>query len=66
MSTRDQILQLRQRMAESIIGQEQVIERLLLTTPGIHSGQSDKLERCGAGERLTTGAPDTCSVETNW
>ena len=31
MSTRDQILQLRQRMGESIIGQEQVIERLLLT-----------------------------------
>ncbi|MGH8070149.1 MAG: AAA family ATPase [Candidatus Entotheonellia bacterium] len=31
MSTRDQILQLKQRMGESIIGQEQVIERLLLT-----------------------------------
>jgi MoxR-like ATPase len=31
MSTRDQILQLKQRMPESIIGQEQVIERLLLT-----------------------------------
>jgi MoxR-like ATPase len=33
MSTRDQILQLTQRMGESIIGQEQVIERLLLTLP---------------------------------
>jgi MoxR-like ATPase len=31
MSTRDQILQLKQRMGESIVGQEQVIERLLLT-----------------------------------
>jgi MoxR-like ATPase len=31
MSTRDQILQLKQRMGESIIGQEEVIERLLLT-----------------------------------
>jgi MoxR-like ATPase len=31
MSTRDQILQLKQRMGESIIGQEQLIERLLLT-----------------------------------
>jgi MoxR-like ATPase len=31
MSTRDQILQLKQRMGESIIGQEQVVERLLLT-----------------------------------
>ena len=31
MSTRDQILHLKQRMGESIIGQEQVIERLLLT-----------------------------------
>jgi hypothetical protein len=31
MSTRDQILQLKQRMGESIIGQGQVIERLLLT-----------------------------------
>jgi MoxR-like ATPase len=30
MSTRDQILYLQQHMAESIIGQEQVIERLLL------------------------------------
>ena len=30
MSTLDHILQLKQRMAESIIGQEQVIERLLL------------------------------------
>jgi MoxR-like ATPase len=31
MSARDQILHLKQRMGESIIGQEQVIERLLLT-----------------------------------
>jgi hypothetical protein len=31
MPAREQILQLKQRMAESIIGQEQVIERLLLT-----------------------------------
>ena len=31
MSARDQILLLKQRMGESIIGQEQVIERLLLT-----------------------------------
>jgi MoxR-like ATPase len=31
MSTLEYILQLKQRMAESIIGQEQVIERLLLT-----------------------------------
>jgi MoxR-like ATPase len=31
MSARDQILQLKQHMGESIIGQEQVIERLLLT-----------------------------------
>src|SRR6266850_1602616 len=31
MSTLEHILQLKQRMAESIIGQEQVIERLLLT-----------------------------------
>jgi MoxR-like ATPase len=31
MSTLDDILQLKQRMAEAIIGQEQVIERLLLT-----------------------------------
>jgi MoxR-like ATPase len=31
MSTRDQILRLKQRMGESIIGQEQVIERLQLT-----------------------------------
>jgi MoxR-like ATPase len=31
MSTLDDILQLKQRMAESIIGQQQVIERLLLT-----------------------------------
>jgi hypothetical protein len=31
MSTRDLILQLKQRMGESIIGQEQIIERLLLT-----------------------------------
>jgi MoxR-like ATPase len=31
MSIRDQILQLKQRMGESIIGQEQVIERLLVT-----------------------------------
>jgi MoxR-like ATPase len=31
VSTLDQILQLKQRMGESIIGQEQVIERLLLT-----------------------------------
>jgi uncharacterized protein (DUF58 family) len=33
MNTQDQILQLQQRMGESIIGQEQVIERLLLTLP---------------------------------
>ena len=31
MSTREQILQLKQRMGESIIGQEQVIQRILLT-----------------------------------
>jgi MoxR-like ATPase len=31
MCTRDLILQLKQRMGEAIIGQEQVIERLLLT-----------------------------------
>jgi hypothetical protein len=31
MSAPDQILLLKQRMGESIIGQEQVIERLLLT-----------------------------------
>ena len=31
MSARDQILALRQGMARSIIGQEQVVERLLLT-----------------------------------
>jgi MoxR-like ATPase len=31
MSTREQILQLTQRMGQSIIGQEQVIQRLLLT-----------------------------------
>jgi MoxR-like ATPase len=31
MSMRDQMLQLKRRMGESIIGQEQVIERLLLT-----------------------------------
>jgi MoxR-like ATPase len=31
MSSRDQILQLKRRMGESIIGQEEVIERLLLT-----------------------------------
>jgi MoxR-like ATPase len=30
MSTRDQILRLKQRMRESIIGQEEVIERLLV------------------------------------
>jgi MoxR-like ATPase len=31
MSTRDKILRLKQLMGESIIGQEQIIERLLLT-----------------------------------
>jgi MoxR-like ATPase len=36
MSTRDQILRLQQRLGESMIGQEQVIARLLLAgLPGL-------------------------------